>query len=294
MSKFILALDQGTTSSRALLFDRAGRIHGCVQREFQQLFPQPGWVEHDAEEIWRSQLHTAQALLRETGTSAADIAAIGIANQRETTVVWDRANGEPIYNAIVWQDRRTADFCDRLRDEGHGPLFREKSGLAIDPYFSATKARWILDHVPGARSRAERGELAFGTIDSWLIYKLCGLHVTDTSNASRTLMFNIHTLDWDDRLLDVIGLPRAILPAVVPSSGTVGRTFAELFGSSIAIAGIAGDQQAATFGQGCLREGMAKNTYGTGCFMLMNTGAQIVSSNNQLLSTVGWTLSAAK
>lgn len=294
MSKFILALDQGTTSSRALLFDRAGRIHGCVQQEFQQLFPQPGWVEHDAEEIWRSQLHTAQTLLRETGTSAADIAAIGIANQRETTVVWDRESGEPIYNAIVWQDRRTADFCDRLRDGGHGPLFREKSGLAIDPYFSATKARWILDHVPGARSRAERGELAFGTIDSWLIYKLCGLHVTDTSNASRTLVFNIHTLDWDDRLLELMELPRAILPAVVPSSGTVGRTFAELFGSSIAIAGIAGDQQAATFGQGCLREGMAKNTYGTGCFMLMNTGAQVVSSNNQLLSTVGWTLDAAK
>lgn len=294
MSKFILALDQGTTSSRALLFDRAGRIHSCVQREFSQLFPQPGWVEHDAEEIWRSQLYTAQALLKETNTSAADIAAIGIANQRETTVVWDKASGEPIYNAIVWQDRRTADFCDRLRDDGHGPLFREASGLAIDPYFSATKARWILDHVPGARSRAERGELAFGTIDSWLIYKLCGLHVTDTSNASRTLMFNIHTLDWDDCLLDVLGLPRAILPTVLPSSGTVGRTFSELFGSPIAIAGIAGDQQAATFGQGCLREGMAKNTYGTGCFMLMNTGAEVVSSNNQLLSTVGWTLDAAK
>jgi glycerol kinase len=294
MSKFILALDQGTTSSRALLFDRAGRIHGCVQQEFQQLFPQPGWVEHDAEEIWRSQLHTAQTLLRDTGTSAADIAAIGIANQRETTVIWDRTTGEPIYNAIVWQDRRTADFCDRLRDDGHAPFFRENSGLAIDPYFSATKARWILDHVPGARSRAERGELAFGTVDSWLIYKLCGVHVTDTSNASRTLMFNIHTLDWDDRLLDVLGLPRAMLPAVVPSSGIVGSTHPELFGSSVPIAGIAGDQQAATFGQGCLREGMAKNTYGTGCFMLMNTGSGAISSDNQLLTTVGWTLDDAK
>ena len=290
MTKYILALDQGTTSSRAILFDREGRMHGIAQQEFRQLFPQPGWVEHDAGEIWQSQLSVARQVLMQHGVTAADIAAIGITNQRETTVVWDRKTGEPIANAIVWQDHRTAGLCDSLREQGKSGLFQEKTGLVIDAYFSGTKLKWLLDNVPGARSRAERGELAFGTIDSWLIYKLCGAHVVDTSNASRTLLFNIHTLQWDEELLAVLDIPRSLLPEVVPGSGVLGNTCAELFGGAIQIAGIAGDQQAATFGQACHSPGMAKNTYGTGCFMLMNTGKQAITSKNNLLTTIGWTI----
>ena len=293
MSKFILALDQGTTSSRAILFDRDGRTHGIAQQEFRQIFPQPGWVEHDADEIWQTQLSVAQTLLRDTGVQGSDIAAIGIANQRETTVIWDRRSGEPIANAIVWQDRRTADMCDALRAAGHEALFRKKTGLVIDAYFSGTKIKWLLDHVPGARARAEAGELAFGTIDSWLVFKLCGVHVTDTSNASRTLLFDIHTLQWDQDLLALFDIPSTLMPQVVPSSGIVGNTDAALFGVPIPIAGMAGDQQAATFGQACHRPGMAKNTYGTGCFMLMNTGPAAVTSTHGLLTTVGWTRAGA-
>lgn len=288
MTKFILALDQGTTSSRAILFDREGRVHGSVQQEFRQIFPQPGWVEHDANEIWQSQLAVAKKVLKDFHLSASDIAAIGITNQRETAVLWDRRTGEPVCNAIVWQDRRTAEFCDRLRAESRSPIFQQKTGLVIDSYFSGTKIKWMLDNVPGARARAERGELAFGTVDSWLVFKLCGEHVTDTSNASRTLLFNIHTLDWDDELLSLLDVPRSLLPQVVPSSGSVGKAFSEHFGAAIAIAGIAGDQQAATFGQACHQPGMAKNTYGTGCFMLMNTGDQAIPSRNNLLTTIGW------
>jgi glycerol kinase len=263
-----------------------------VQREFGQIFPQPGWVEHDANEIWQSQLAVAQQVLQDNRVGASDIAAIGIANQRETTVIWDRRTGEPIANAIVWQDRRTAGLCDTLRDQDHAPLFQAKTGLVLDSYFSGTKVKWLLDHVPGARAKAERGELAFGTIDSWLIFKLCGVHVTDTSNASRTLLFNIHTLQWDDELLNLLDIPRSLLPQVAPSSGIVGHTAPALFGSAISIAGIAGDQQAATYGQACDHPGMAKNTYGTGCFMLMNTGTQAIASQNNLLTTVGWTIGA--
>ena len=285
---FILAIDQGTTSSRAILFNRAGRIHGIAQKEFQQIFPNPGWVEHDANEIWHSQLEVTQQVLREHALSAANIAAIGITNQRETTVLWDRATGEPVANAIVWQDRRTASFCDSLRAEGKSELFRSKTGLVIDGYFSGTKLRWLLDHVPGARARAERGELAFGTVDAWLIFKLSGAHITDTSNASRTMLFNIHTLDWDDEILSLLRIPRAVLPTVVPSSGVAAHTKASIFGAEIPIAGIAGDQQAATYGQACYQPGMVKSTYGTGCFILMNTGTAM-ESHNQLLTTVGWT-----
>jgi glycerol kinase len=289
MSKYILALDQGTSSSRAILFDHAGHIKGIAQQEFRQIFPQPGWVEHDANEIWHSQLAVAQRALKESRVSAADIAGIGITNQRETTLLWDRHTGEPVANAIVWQDRRTADVCDTLRAQGKAALFQEKTGLVIDSYFSGTKLKWLLDHVPEARARAERGELAFGTIDSWLIFKLCGLHVTDTSNASRTLLFNIHTLKWDEELLSILDIPPTLLPQVVTSSSVVGRTEPGLFGAPIPIAGIAGDQQAATFGQACHQPGMAKNTYGTGCFMLMNTGKEAVTSHNNLLTTIGWT-----
>ena len=287
-SQFILALDQGTTSSRAILFDRDGRICGSAQQELRQIYPQPGWVEHNAEEIWTSQLALAQRVLREQRLTAADIAAIGITNQRETTVLWDRITGEALANAIVWQDRRTAKLCDALRTEGYGALFQQKTGLIMDGYFSGTKLRWLLDNVPGARERAERGELAFGTVDSWLMYKLAGVHLTDTSNASRTMMFNIHTLEWDDELLNILKIPRAILPEVVPSSGIAVHTNPQFFGAPIAIAGIAGDQQAATYGQACFHRGMVKSTYGTGCFILMNTG-EAVSSNNNLLTTVGWT-----
>jgi glycerol kinase len=289
MSKYILALDQGTTSSRAILFDHAGQVHGWAQQEFRQIFPHSGWVEHDPEEIWQSQLDVARQVMRECGVSSADIAAIGITNQRETTLLWDRRTGQAIANAIVWQDRRTAGMCDALRDAGHSDLFQRKTGLVLDAYFSGTKLKWLLDHVPQARERAERGELAFGTVDSWLISRLCGAHVTDGGNASRTLLFNIHTQSWDEELLELLDIPHGLLPEVVSSSGVLGHTHEELFGRSIPIAGVAGDQQAATFGQACLRPGMAKNTYGTGCFMLMNTGVDAVNSNNQLVTTIGWT-----
>lgn len=289
MTKFVLAIDQGTTSSRAILFDHAGHIHGAAQQEFRQIFAHPGWVEHDANEIWESQLAVIRQVLRENAVGAADIAAIGITNQRETTVLWDRATGEALAPAIVWQDRRTADLCDALRAAGKAGIFQQKTGLVLDSYFSGTKLKWLLDHVPQARERAARGELAFGTVDAWLIFKLSGAHVTDTSNASRTLLFNIHTRQWDDELLALLDIPRSLLPQVVPSSGIAAHTYAELFGASLPIAGIAGDQQAATFGQACHQPGMAKNTYGTGCFMLMNTGRQAVTSHNNLLTTIGWT-----
>ncbi|MBO9538795.1 glycerol kinase GlpK [Herbaspirillum sp.] len=292
MSRYLLALDQGTTSSRAILFDRQGRIAAIEQKEFAQHYPQSGWVEHDANDIWRSQLDVAQAVLRNSGVTAGDIAAIGITNQRETTVVWDRHSGEPVCPAIVWQDRRTAGLCDRLRDEGREELFTRKTGLVLDAYFAGTKLNWILEHVPGARARAERGELAFGTVDSWLVYKLSGEHVTDSSNASRSLLFDIHRGEWDDELMTVLQVPRSMLPRVVASSGIAAQAKAGWFGAPLPIAGIAGDQQAATFGQACLREGMVKNTYGTGCFMLMQTGAQAAVSKNKLLTTIGWTLAA--
>lgn len=293
MPDFILALDQGTTSSRAILFDRAGRIRGMAQREFRQIFPAPAWVEHDPHELWESQLAVARQVLRESGAGAADVAAVGIANQRETTLLWDRGTAEPVANAIVWQDRRTAGICEALEAAGALATFRHKTGLVLDPYFSGTKLKWLLDHVPGARGRALRGELAFGTVDSWLVYKLCGRHVTDASNASRTLLFNIRTGQWDDQLLDLLDVPRSVLPEVVPSSGVVAHTRAELLGASIPVAGIAGDQQAATFGQACHRPGMAKNTYGTGCFLLLHTGEEVIASHNNLLSTVGWSLGGA-
>ncbi|MCX6925248.1 MAG: glycerol kinase GlpK, partial [Verrucomicrobia bacterium] len=287
---FMLALDQGTTSSRAILFDHAGAIRASAQKEFPQLFPQAGWVEHNPREIWSSQLEVARTALALAGLRAGDVAAIGITNQRETTVVWDRRSGEPIYNAIVWQDRRTAGFCDDLKRMGHGELITRKTGLVIDAYFSGSKIRWLLDHVPGARERARGGELAFGTIDTWLLNKLTGgaLHLTDPSNASRTLLFNLHTGAWDEELLRLLDVPREMLPEVRSSSEVYGETAPELFGNPIPIAGIAGDQQAALFGQNCFTRGLAKNTYGTGCFMLMNTGTKPVASRHQLLTTVAW------
>ncbi|TFW29101.1 glycerol kinase GlpK [Massilia horti] len=288
MQQYILALDQGTTSSRAILFDRQGQVHATAQREYPQHFPQPGWVEHDALDIWNSQLACAREVLRQAGVSAEQVTGIGIANQRETTLVWDRASGAPIGRAIVWQDRRTAEACDRLRGEGKAELVQSRTGLELDAYFSATKLQWLLDHVPGARVRAERGELAFGTVDSWLVFKLCGRHVTDASNAARTMLFNIHTMRWDEDLLDLFGIPPSLLPEVVASSGAVGAADEQWFGRRIPIAGIAGDQQAATFGQACHRRGMVKNTYGTGCFMLMHAGERPAVSHNRLLSTVGW------
>jgi glycerol kinase len=293
MKQYILALDQGTTSSRAILFDHDGRLCGSAQREFPQHFPRPGWVEHDAADIWDSQLGCARQVLREAGVAAAQVAGIGIANQRETTVVWDRATGEPIAPAIVWQDRRTADACERLRAQGHAGLIQDLTGLELDAYFSATKLAWLLDHVAGARARAGRGELAFGTVDSWLVFRLTGRHVTDVSNASRTMLFNISDLRWDERLLALFDIPPEMLPQLVSSSEVVGHCHAEWFGQPIAVAGIAGDQQAATFGQACHRQGMAKNTYGTGCFMLMHAGAQPVASRNRLLATVGWRIGGA-
>ncbi|HEU4691638.1 MAG TPA: glycerol kinase GlpK, partial [Vicinamibacterales bacterium] len=289
---YILALDQGTTSSRAILFDRDGAIKGVAQREFRQIFPQPGWVEHDPLEIWTSQAGVAVEVLAGAGLRARDVAAIGITNQRETTVVWDRKTGQPIANAIVWQDRRTADTCDRLRTEGAEPLFRERTGLVLDAYFSGTKLAWILDNVAGARVRAEAGELAFGTIDSWLLWKLTDgrLHITDGTNASRTLLFNIHTLQWDDELLRALRIPRGVLPAVRNSSEVYGEVTTALGLESVKLAGIAGDQQAALFGQMCTSPGMTKNTYGTGCFMLQCTGPKAVASKNNLVTTVAWTM----
>jgi glycerol kinase len=284
----ILALDQGTTSSRAIVFDEAGAIRGSAQQEFRQIFPQPGWVEHDATEIWATQSGVMHEALVKANVSARDIAAIGITNQRETTLVWERATGRPIANAIVWQDRRTAGLCDELRNGGHAAFIAAKTGLVIDAYFSGTKLKWLLDHTPDARARAARGELAFGTIDSWLIFQMTGggVHVTDASNASRTLLFDIRRGDWDDDLLALLDIPRSVLPKVVASSGVCAETV--LDGVRVPIAGIAGDQQAALFGQACLAPGLAKNTYGTGCFLLMNTGTNAVASQNNLLTTVAW------
>jgi glycerol kinase len=286
MTQYILALDQGTTSSRAILFDHEGNIAGCAAQEFPQHFPQPGWVEHDPNEIWNSQLTVARKVLHEVDVKK--VRAIGIANQRETTVVWDRKTGEPIAPAIVWQDRRTAAFCEELRAAGKAKMICDATGLELDAYFSATKIKWLLDHVPGARERARKGALCFGTIDSWLAWKLCGVHVTDVSNASRTMLFNIHLMRWDADLLELFDIPEQMLPQVVSSSEEVGTTRAALFGHEIPLAGIAGDQQAATFGQACHQPGMVKNTYGTGCFMLMNAGRHPRVSHNRLLSTVGW------
>lgn len=292
MKKYILALDQGTTSSRAIVFDHESNILTVAQQEFTQIFPQPGWVEHNAMEIWATQLSVAQKALQQANIGASEIAAIGITNQRETTVVWDRHNGEPIHHAIVWQDRRTAPLCEELKSAGHEALVRNKTGLVIDAYFSGTKVRWMLDNVPGARAKAEKGDLLFGTIDSWLTWKLTGgkVHVTDYSNASRTLLFNIHTLDWDDELLSLLDIPRQMLPAALSSSEVYGHTETSLLGGSIPVAGMAGDQQAALFGQACHTPGMVKNTYGTGCFMLMNTGTEAVASTAGLLTTVAWGL----
>jgi glycerol kinase len=286
--KYVLALDQGTTSSRAIIFDHAGCIKAVAQKEFRQIFPRPGWVEHDANEIWSSQAGVAAQALAQAGLTPAEIAAIGITNQRETTVVWDKKSGKPICNAIVWQDRRTAAMCDRLKARGLEKLVRKKTGLVLDAYFSGTKLQWILQHVPGARARARAGELAFGTVDSWLVWNLTGgrTHLTDASNASRTLLFNIRAGVWDDELLDLFGVPRSLLPEVRSSSEVYGP--ASHFSPAIPIAGIAGDQQAALFGQVCTRPGMVKNTYGTGCFMLMNTGPKPIPSRNNLLTTVAW------
>ena len=286
--KYILSLDQGTTSSRAILFDHAGSIVSVAQKEFPQIFPKPGWVEHDPRDIWSSQAGVAAEVLTKASVGAADVAAIGITNQRETTLVWDRFTGKPIYNAIVWQDRRTAGACDRLRARKLDRVIRKKTGLVIDAYFSATKVQWILQNVKGARERAKAGDLAFGTVDSWLIWNLTGgkVHVTDASNASRTMLYDISKGDWDDELLKLFGVPRSMLPEVRSSSEVYGMT--NLLGTPIPIAGIAGDQQAALFGQACTKPGMAKNTYGTGCFMLMNTGTKRIASKNNLLTTVAW------
>ena len=290
--KAILALDQGTTSSRALLFDRNGDILTTSQCEFSQHFPKPGWVEHDAMEIWQSQCRVAAETIGKSALTGNDIGAFGITNQRETTVLWDRASGTPVAPAIVWQDRRTADFCEALKREGLENTIREKTGLVIDAYFSGTKLNWLLEHIPGARQRAMRGELAFGTIDSWLIWQLTSgkVHATDVSNASRTMLFNIHTLTWDDELLRAMDIPRSVLPKIVSSSEIIGETDCEGLPRGILIGGVAGDQQAALFGQACHRLGMAKNTYGTGCFMLMNTGGAPVTSTHKLISTVAWRL----
>ncbi len=285
---YVLALDQGTTSSRAIVFDAAGAIRAVAQKEFAQIFPEAGWVEHDAREIWASQIGVAVEALARAQITPADLAAIGITNQRETTIVWDRDTGEPIHNAIVWQDRRTADACERLKAQGAGPTIQAKTGLLIDAYFSASKIRWLLDHVPGAKARAAAGRLAFGTVDTWLVWNLTrgAVHVTDTSNASRTMLFNIHTLDWDEELLRLFDIPRSLLPDV--------RSSSEVYGESVQlrapIAGLAGDQQAALFGQMCRTPGMSKNTYGTGCFLLQNIGATPTASQQQLVTTVAWTI----
>ena len=292
MAQYIMALDAGTTSNRCILFDQEGRVRAAAQKEFPQIFPKPGWVEHDAREIWATQLGVAVEAMGKIGATAADITAIGITNQRETTVVWDRATGEPVYNAIVWQCRRTSAYCDELKARGYAEAIRRKTGLVVDAYFSGPKIRWILDNVPGARRRAEAGELLFGTVETWLIWLLTGgrVHVTDYSNASRTMLFNINTLDWDEELLDLMDIPRSMLPTPVPSSQVYGETDPGFFGRSIPIAGAAGDQQAALFGQACFTPGQAKNTYGTGCFLLMNTGDKPVFSSSGLVTTVAWGL----
>ncbi|MBR6615401.1 MAG: glycerol kinase GlpK [Lachnospiraceae bacterium] len=292
MAKYVMALDAGTTSSRCILFNKEGTMVSVAQKEFTQYFPKPGWVEHDANEIWSTQLGVAVEAVLKAGATAADIAAIGITNQRETTVVWDKATGEPVCNAIVWQCRRTSEYCDSLKAKGLVETFRQKTGLVIDAYFSGTKLKWILDHVPGARERAENGELLFGTVETWLIWKLTKgrVHVTDYSNASRTMLFNINTLEWDDEILAELDIPKCMLPEVKPSSCVYGETDAQFFGAPVAIGGAAGDQQAALFGQTCFEPGEAKNTYGTGCFMLMNTGETPVFSENGLVTTIAWGL----
>ena len=290
MSDYVLALDQGTTSSRAILFDRAGGISALAQQEFPQLYPQPGWVEHEPLAIWQSQLTVAREALAQAGADAAQLAAIGITNQRETTLLWERESGRPLHNAIVWQDRRTAPFCDELKAEGFDQVILNHTGLVTDPYFSGTKLHWLLEHVPDARSRAERGELAFGTVDTWLIWQLTGgrLHVTDVSNASRTMLYDIHAQDWCGPILERLNIPRALLPRVTASSESLGECDVGHLGAPVLLAGMAGDQQAATFGQACHSPGMAKNTYGTGCFLLLNTGETPVRSANNLLTTVAW------
>ncbi|TRZ37876.1 glycerol kinase [Niallia circulans] len=293
MEKYILSLDQGTTSSRAIIFNKKGEIVHSAQKEFTQIFPKPGWVEHNASEIWGSILSVIATVLSESDIKADQIEGIGITNQRETAVVWDKETGVPVYNAIVWQSRQTNDICEELKAQGHNQLFRDKTGLLIDAYFAGTKVKWILDNVDGAREKAENGQLLFGTIDTWLIWKLSGgkAHVTDYTNASRTLMFNIYDLKWDDELLDILTVPKSMLPEVKPSSEVYAHTIDyHFFGKNIPIAGVAGDQQAALFGQACFEEGMAKNTYGTGCFMLMNTGEKAVRSNHGLLTTIAWGL----
>lgn len=290
MEKYILALDQGTTSSRAILFNHSGEIVSVAQKEFRQIYPKAGWVEHDAQEIWSTQAGVAAEAVAGGGGNGLNLAGIGITNQRETTVVWDKSTGKPIYNAIVWQDRRTAAYCDELKSRGLAEKLQQKTGLVVDAYFSGTKVKWILDHVEGARERAKKGKLAFGTIDSWLIWNLTRgeLHITDVSNASRTLLFNINTMDWDDEILDIMDIPREMLPAVKQSSEVYGHTKTTIFATKVPLAGIAGDQQAALFGQMCTKPGMVKNTYGTGCFMLMNIGDKPVPSKNNLLTTVAW------
>ena len=290
--QYVLALDQGTTSSRAIIFDREGKLVALAQKEFKQYYPQSGWVEHDAKEIWSSQLSVATEVVAQAGLKASSIAAIGITNQRETTIIWDRATGQPIHPAIVWQDRRTAAYCDDLKKKGHDEEIKQKTGLRIDAYFSASKINWLLAHVPGARERAERGELAFGTVDSWLVWNLTGgeKHITDVTNASRTMLFNIHTLSWDDELLTLFDVPKSLLPQVKSCSEVFGTTAAQILAARIPIAGIAGDQHAALFGQLCTQPGMVKNTYGTGCFLLMNIGNKPVFSTNNLVTTIAWQL----
>lgn len=290
MQPYILALDQGTTSSRAIIFDQQGSIVSLAQKEFQQIYPQPGWVEHDPTDIWSTQVAVAAEAIVKAGLSSKTINAIGITNQRETTIVWDRKTGEPVYNAIVWQDRRTAAFCDQLRADGHASMIQQKTGLIVDAYFSATKVKWILDNVKGARERANAGELAFGTVDSWLIWNLTSgqVHATDVTNASRTMLYNIHSLQWDEELLKLLDVPASMLPVVKNSSEVFGHTATQLFSADLPIAGVAGDQQAALFGQMCTKKGMVKNTYGTGCFMLMNIGDQPIVSQNNLVTTIAW------
>ncbi|MFP4619898.1 MAG: glycerol kinase GlpK [Bacteroidales bacterium] len=288
--KYILSLDQGTTSSRAVIFNHRGEIASVAQKEFKQYYPRPGWVEHDAGEIWSSQVAVVAEAISSIGINGKNLAGIGIANQRETTIVWDRETGKPVYNAIVWQDRRTSRYCEQLKNEGWVEKIQEKTGLIIDAYFSGTKVKWILDNVEGAREKAKAGKLAFGTVDSWLIWNLTrgDQHITDVSNASRTMLYNIREMKWDDELLGLMGIPKSMLPEVTSSSGDLGQTRTTIFAHSIPIGGIAGDQQAALFGQQCTAQGMAKNTYGTGCFLLMNTGEQPIKSNNNLLTTVAW------
>ncbi len=292
MSKYLLAIDQGTTSSRCIFFDKAGSIQSVAQQEYKQIYPKPGWVEHDPTEIWASQLAVMSEAKARLGVDASEIAAIGITNQRETTIIWDKTTGKPVYNAIVWQCRRTAEYCDSLKEKGWTDIIRQKTGLVIDAYFSGTKVRWILENVPGVRERAERGELLFGTVDSYLVWKLTKgrVHITDYSNASRTMLFNIHTLQWDDEILKELNIPKCMLPDVKPSSYIYGNTDPEFLGGEIPIAGIAGDQHAALFGQCCFTPGMVKNTYGTGCFILMNTGDTAVESENGLITTIAWGL----